>query len=48
MGPETNEEVCRVEMDYTRKFSIQNEKDPEIKEILSCVYSSLQEKGYNP
>ncbi|MCI6399846.1 MAG: IreB family regulatory phosphoprotein, partial [Lawsonibacter sp.] len=35
-------------MDYTRKFSIQNEKDPEIKEILSCVYSSLQEKGYNP
>ena len=41
MGPETNEEVCRVEMDYTRKFSIQNEKDPEIKEILSCVYSSV-------
>ena len=37
-----------MEMDYTRKFSIQNEKDPEIKEILSCVYSSLQEKGYNP
>ncbi len=37
-----------MEMDYTRKFSIQNEKDPEIKEILSCVYRSLQEKGYNP
>ena len=37
-----------MEMDYTRKFSIQNEKDPEIKKILSSVYQSLQEKGYNP
>ena len=34
-----------MEMDYTRKFSIQYEKDPEIKEILSSVYRSLQEKG---
>ena len=37
-----------MEMDYTRKFSIQYEKDPEIKEILSSVYRSLQETGYNP
>lgn len=37
-----------MEMDYTRKFNIQNEKDPEIKKILSSVYQSLQEKGYNP
>ena len=37
-----------MEMDYARKFSIQYEKDPEIKEILSSVYRSLQEKGYNP
>lgn len=37
-----------MEMDYTRKFSIQYEKDPEIKEILSSVFHSLQEKGYNP
>ena len=37
-----------MEMDYTRKFSIQYGKDPEIKEILSSVYRSLQEKGYNP
>ena len=37
-----------MEMDYTRKFSLQNDKDPEIKEILSSVYRSLQEKGYNP
>ena len=37
-----------MEMDYTRKFNLQNDKDPEIKEILSSVYQSLQEKGYNP
>ena len=37
-----------MEMDYTRKFSIQYEKDPEIKEVLSSVYQSLREKGYNP
>ena len=37
-----------MEMDYTRKFSIQNDKDPEIKKIISSVYQSLQEKGYNP
>ena len=37
-----------MEMDYTRKFSIQNDKEPEIKKILSSVYQSLQEKGYNP
>ena len=27
-----------MEMDYTRKFNLQNDKDPEIKEILSSVY----------
>ena len=37
-----------MEMDYTRKFSIRYEKDPEIKAILTSVYRSLQEKGYNP
>ena len=37
-----------MEMDYTRKFNLQHDKDPEIKEILSSVYRSLQEKGYNP
>ena len=37
-----------MDMEYTRKFSIHYEKDPEIKEILSSVYNSLQEKGYNP
>lgn len=37
-----------MELDYTCEFSIQNNKDPEIKQILSSVYRSLQEKGYNP
>ena len=37
-----------MEMDYTRKFSLSYEKDQEIKDILTSVYNSLQEKGYNP
>ena len=34
--------------DYTRKFSVNYDKDQEIKTILSSVYTSLREKGYNP
>ena len=34
--------------DYTRKFSVNYDKDQEIKVILSSVYTSLREKGYNP
>ena len=34
--------------DYTRKFNVNYDKDQEIKAILSSVYSSLREKGYNP
>ena len=34
--------------DYTRKFSVTYDKDQEIKAILSSVYTSLREKGYNP
>ena len=34
--------------DYTRKFSVNYDKDQEIKAILSSVYTSLREKGYNP
>ena len=34
--------------DYTRRFSLNYEKDQEIKDILTSVYNSLQEKGYNP
>ena len=32
-----------MEMDYTRKFSIQNDKDPEIKKILSSVYHPINQ-----
>ena len=34
--------------DYTRKFNVNYDKDQEIKVILSSVYASLREKGYNP
>ena len=37
-----------MDMDFTRKFSICDEKDLEIKSILTTVYQALQEKGYNP
>ena len=36
------------DIDYTRKFSVTYDKDEEIKTILSSVYTSLREKGYNP
>lgn len=36
------------DMDYTRKFSVNMNKDDEIRSILSTVYASLQEKGYDP
>lgn len=34
--------------DSTTIFSIYNEKDEEIKQILKEVYDALKEKGYNP
>ena len=36
------------EIDYTRKFSLGDQRDMEIKAILTTVYQALQEKGYNP
>ena len=36
------------ETEYTRKFSLGDQRDLEIKTILSTVYQALQEKGYNP
>ena len=36
------------DIDYTRKFSVSIDKDQEIRMILSSVYNSLREKGYNP
>ncbi len=34
--------------DKTIKFTLKLDKENEMKEILSIVYSSLKEKGYNP
>lgn len=34
--------------DYTRKFSVVDDKDVEIYNILTTVYQALEEKGYNP
>ena len=37
-----------MDLAFTRKFSLYDEKDMEIKAILTSVYDALQEKGYNP
>lgn len=37
-----------MQMDFTRKFSLNQDRGEEIKTILTSVYNSLQEKGYNP
>lgn len=36
------------QLDFTRKFSLNQDRSDEIKAILTSVYNSLQEKGYNP
>ena len=36
------------DLDFTRKFSLGDQRDLEVKAILSTVYQALQEKGYNP
>ena len=40
--------VTMEEMDFTRRFSLGDQRDMEIKTILTTVYQALQEKGYNP
>ena len=32
----------------TAVFSIRDDKDQEIKQVMQLVYSALEEKGYNP
>jgi len=34
--------------DFTRKFNAAEDKDVEIRHILTAVYEALKEKGYNP
>ena len=36
------------QLDFNRKFSLNQDRGDEIKAILTSVYNSLQEKGYNP
>ncbi len=36
------------DMEFTRKFNLRYEKDQEIKAILTSVYDSLKQKGYDP
>lgn len=35
-------------LDRTMTFSFNNNRDDDIKAILTTVYKALQEKGYNP
>ena len=35
-------------MDRTMTFSLGNDREREIREILLTVYNALKEKGYNP
>ena len=35
-------------MDRTMTFSLGNEREREIREIMLTVYTALKEKGYNP
>ena len=34
--------------DPTRSFSIYEDKEAEVRNILTAVYDSLKQKGYNP
>ena len=35
-------------LDKTMTFSLGDDKEQEMKQILTTVYDALQEKGYNP
>ena len=35
-------------LDKTMTFSLNDDKDHEMKKILATVYGALKEKGYNP
>lgn len=36
------------DMGFTRRFSLQQDRGEEIRQVLTTVYDALQEKGYNP
>ena len=35
-------------LDKTMTFSLNGDKDQQMKQVLTAVYDSLREKGYNP
>lgn len=35
-------------LDRTQTFSLHDDKEHEMKEVLTTVYDALREKGYNP
>lgn len=37
-----------MDAEFTRKFQVVQEPNNEMKDILTSVYQSLSEKGYNP
>ncbi|MEG1241303.1 MAG: IreB family regulatory phosphoprotein, partial [Oscillospiraceae bacterium] len=37
-----------MNLDYTRKFSLSQDKGDEIRVTLATVYDALKENGYNP
>ena len=34
--------------EFTRKYNAAEEKDEQIRHVMTSVYEALQEKGYNP
>lgn len=36
------------DLSFTRRFSLQEDRGEEIRQVLTTVYDALQEKGYNP
>ena len=36
------------DLSFTRKFTINQDRGEEIRQVLTTVYDALQEKGYNP
>ncbi len=37
-----------MNLNETMKFNVNNDKEQEVRDIMSNVYKSLQEKGYDP
>ena len=47
-GLKQNQREVFIMIDKTMPFSLKDERENEMKEILTTVYDALKEKGYNP